>query len=108
LAILFLCLTAIIALTSARKLSPLILGLERDLNLTAAAVLIVLFALSQFYDVVFDSARKLIALGFLIYSTLEITNNAIPVAWLGAHFHHWNIVRVVVSSRTGPVDFRPG
>lgn len=89
----FLAFTASVALTSARQLSALILGLERDLNLTAVATLLVLLGLSQVYDVMWDRPHKLIALGFLVYSALQVPSSAMPVALVRSHFHFWNILR---------------
>lgn len=94
LAVLFLLVTGIIAVTGPGRLPPLILGLERDLNLTAVAVLLGMYALSRTYDVMWDFPRKLIAVGFFIYSALQVVNDAVLLQWLRFYFPGWNLVRV--------------
>lgn len=89
----FLAFTASVAVTNVRELPALILGLERDLNLTAAATLLVLLGLSQVYDVMWDRPHKLIALGFFAYSVLQVPSNALPLALVRSHFHFWNVLR---------------
>lgn len=91
----FLSFAAIVALTNARQLPPLILGLERNLNLTTAAVLLVLLGLSQVYGVIWDGPLKLVALGFFVFSVLQVPSNALPLALVRSHFHAWNILRAV-------------
>lgn len=92
---LFLLYTSAVAFNNARRLPSLILGLERDLNLTAAVALLVLLCLSQQYEVFWDVPRKLIALGLFVYSALQVPGNAISIALVRSHFHWWNILRTL-------------
>lgn len=92
---LFLCFTSYVAVANARQLSSLILGLERNLNLTAAAILLVLLGLSQVYDVIWDRPRKVIALGFFVFSVLQVPGDALSIALVRSHLHSWNIARTV-------------
>jgi hypothetical protein len=91
----FLLYSSTVAFTNARRLPSLILGLERDLNLTAAVALLVLLGLSQRYDVFWDVPRKLIALGFFVFSVLQVPGNAISIEFVRSHFYLWNVVRTL-------------
>ncbi len=92
LAVAFLLLTATVAVTNVSNLPPLILGLERDINLGAVVALLTFFALSQFYGAALDFSRKLIALGFLVYSALQVVNSSDSLSWVRSYFHAWSIL----------------
>jgi hypothetical protein len=87
--------TSTVAFTNARRLPSLILGLESDLNLAAAAALLVLLGLSQRYDVFWDVPQKLIGLGFFFFSVLQVFGNAVPIGLVRSHFYIWNILRAL-------------
>jgi hypothetical protein len=77
------------------QLPAFVLALERDLELTAAIILLVLLSLGLHYQVNLDRVQKLIALGLFAYSMAQVVNNAISSQWLRPYFHWWGIVRLV-------------
>jgi len=81
------------AVANASRLPPFVLGLERDFELTAAAVLVVLLALSAHYEVPVQTTQRLIALGLLVYSLVQVLNNSISRQWLESYFHWWAAIR---------------
>jgi hypothetical protein len=93
----FLILAAIIATTNATELPSLILGLQRDLDLTALVVLVALFTIGRLYQVGLEFPQSLIAIGFLAYSVIQVVNNSISKEWLQSYFHGWVIVWVAAS-----------
>lgn len=82
------------AVEAPSRLPAFVLALERDLELTAAVVLLVLFFLTSYYDAGFGIVQKWIAIGLFIYSILQVINNAVSKEWLQHYFHWWNIVRL--------------
>jgi hypothetical protein len=76
------------------RLPAFVLALERDLELTAGVVLLVVFFLTSYYDASFGVIQKRIATGLFIYSLLQVINNAVSKEWLQHYFHWWNIVRL--------------
>jgi hypothetical protein len=93
----FLILATIIATTNAPELPSLILGLQRDLDLTALVVLVALFTIGRLYQVGLAFPQSLIAIGFLAYSVIQVVNNSISKEWLQSYFHGWVIVWVAAS-----------
>ncbi len=81
------------AMTKVPRLPPFVLTLERGVEFTAAVVLVVLLALSRRYDVPLLSVERLVAAGLLVYSLVQVVNNAISQQWLESYFHGWNAVR---------------
>ncbi len=84
------------AVSRAVYLRAFVLGLERELELTAALVLCVLLALSRRYDVEVQARVRYLAAGLLFYSLFQVANNAIsqtrfPAGW----FQLWAVVRTV-------------
>jgi len=71
-----------------------VLALERDLELTAALVLLALLWLTAHYQVEISRVQKRIALGLFLYSVAQVINNAVSKEWLLPYFHWWGIVRV--------------
>ena len=80
------------ATTVVSRLPQFVLTLERNVEL-AAIVLVVLLALSQRYDVPFFATQRLVAAGLPLYSVIQMINNAISQQWLESYFHGWNVVR---------------
>ena len=76
-------------------LSSFVLGLERDFELTAAVLLFAFLALSARYDIGLPNVLRLIALGLLVYSLIQVLNNSISRNWVDAYFHWWAAVRAV-------------
>ena len=81
------------AVANAARLPPFVLGLERDFELTAAVVLVALLALSAHYEVPVQTTQRLIALGLLTYSLVQVLNNTISRQWLDSYFHSWAVIR---------------
>lgn len=77
------------------QLPTFVLALERDLELTAAVVLLTLLFLTLRYQVNLDRVQKLVALGLFAYSMAQVVNNAISSQWLRPYFHWWEIVRLI-------------
>jgi hypothetical protein len=76
------------------RLPAFVLALERDLELTAAVVLLALFFLTSYYDASFGVLQKRIAIGLFVYSLLQVINNAVSKETLQHYFHWWNVVRL--------------
>jgi hypothetical protein len=72
----------------------LILGVEHQIELTAAVVLFVLFVLWMRYDVPLGRPEKLVAVGLFAYSLVQEVNNAISEHWLRPYFHWGDRIRV--------------
>ncbi len=70
-----------------------VLTLERDVELTAAAVLVVFLALTRLYDVPWRTLYKLVAAGLIFYSLVQVANNEISRHWMESHFHWWEAAR---------------
>lgn len=77
------------------QLPTFVLGLERDLELTAALVLLALLSLNLHYQFNLNRVQKLIALGLFTYSVTQVVNNAISSQWLRPYFHWWGTVRLI-------------
>ena len=76
------------------QLPAFVLALERDLELTASIVILMLFLLTSHYDLGIDSIQKRIAVGLFLYSLVQVINNAVSKEWLQPYFHWWRIVRL--------------
>jgi hypothetical protein len=83
-----------LAIEAPSQLPAFVLALERDLELTAAIVLLVLLSLTFYYQVMLSAVQRLIGLGLLLYSLAQVVNNAISNEWLRPYFHWWGIVRL--------------
>ncbi len=83
------------AVEAPSQLPAFVLALERDLELTAAIVLLLLLSLTLHYQVILNRVQKLIALGLFAYSVAQVVNNAISSQWLQPYFHWWEIVRLI-------------
>jgi hypothetical protein len=106
-------------------LPAFVLALERDLELTAAIVLLLLLSLTLHYQVILSAVQKRIAVGLFLYSLAQVVNDAISNEWLRPYFPWWNIVRltsfhvalvlwvtalmkpIVQQPMPGPMDLRP-
>jgi hypothetical protein len=84
---------ALATMARVSRLPPFVLTLEREIELTAAVVLVLLFALSRRYDVPLQTPQRLVAAGLLVYSLIQVVNNTISQQWLESYFHGWNAVR---------------
>jgi len=82
------------AVQAPSQLPAFVLSLERDLELTAAAVLLMLFLLTLHYDVNIGIIQRRIAIGLFLYSLAQVVNNAVSKEWLQPYFHWWKIVRL--------------
>ena len=88
------------AVPRAAYLPVFVLGLERELELSAAVVLCVLLALSRRYEVEVQARVRYLAAGLLFYSLFQVTNNAISQTKLqSGWFQVWAVLR------TGSFDF---
>jgi hypothetical protein len=84
-----------LAIKTPSRLPPFVLALERDLELTASVVLLVLLFLTFRYQIMLSATQKLIALGLFLYSLVQVVNNAISNQWLRPYFHWWEVVRLI-------------
>jgi hypothetical protein len=84
-----------LAIKTPAQLPAFVLALERNLELTAAIILLVLLFLTFHYQIMLSAAQKLIALGLFLYSLVQVVNNAISNEWLRPYFHWWEVVRLV-------------
>ncbi|HXN22464.1 MAG TPA: hypothetical protein VOA41_06950 [Candidatus Dormibacteraeota bacterium] len=81
------------AVAKSYGLPALILGLERNFELTAVVVLVVVLAMSARYQVPLPGTQRLIAFGLLSYSVVQILNNSISRQWLDSYFRSWAVIR---------------
>jgi hypothetical protein len=81
------------AIANSSQLPVFVLGLERNFELTAAVVLVVLLGLSARYQVSLPTTQRLITFGLLAYSLIQVLNNSISRQWLESYFRFWAIVR---------------
>jgi hypothetical protein len=72
-----------------------IVGVEHQMELTAAVVLFVLFVLWSRYDVPLRQHEKLIAVGLFLYSLVQEVNDAVTQHWAGPYFHWGDRIRIV-------------
>ena len=93
--LLFLIEVSWLAIKTPAQLPAFVLALERNLELTAAIVLLVLLFLTFHYQIMLSAAQKMIALGLFLYSLVQVVNNAISNEWLRQYFHWWEVVRLV-------------
>jgi hypothetical protein len=83
------------AIKTPSQLPVFVLALERDLELTAAVVLLLLLWLTAHYDVETNAVQRRVALGLFLYSLAQVINNAVSTEWLLPYFHWWGIVRMI-------------
>jgi len=81
------------AIAQASRTPAFVLTLEQSLELVAAVALVVLIALSRFYEVPLQRVQTLLTTGLLFYSLVQVANNAIAKYGMEAHFHWWEAVR---------------
>ncbi|MGA8231119.1 MAG: hypothetical protein WB795_06530 [Candidatus Acidiferrales bacterium] len=82
------------AVPRAAYLPAFVLGLERELELTAALLLCVLLALSRRYDVEVQARVRYLAAGLLFYSLFQVANNAISqTRFHSGWFQVWAVLR---------------
>jgi hypothetical protein len=86
---------AFVAVENASRLPSFVLNLERDIELAAAVILVVLLALSGRYQVRLETPQRLIAIGLFVYSLVQVLNNVVSRQWLQSYFHWWAVVRIL-------------
>jgi hypothetical protein len=84
---------ATVSIFSNARFPHFVLTLEADLEITAAVVLILLLVLANQYEAHLPVSEKLIAVGLLSYSLVQVVNNTISNHWLQSYFLGWNVVR---------------
>jgi hypothetical protein len=83
---------------SAKNSSPvttLLLTLERSLDFGIAVILVALLRLGLRYEVWLREVERKVLLGFSVYSTFQIVNNAFMRQWMMRYFHWWVSASVV-------------
>ena len=71
----------------------ILLALEANLRITAAAVVVLLVVLVSRYEICLPASEKLIAAGLLTVSLAQMANQSVSERWLQSYFLGWNIVR---------------
>ncbi|MHB8484592.1 MAG: hypothetical protein ACYDCM_02505 [Candidatus Acidiferrales bacterium] len=84
---------AMVSILSNARFPYFVLTLEADLEITAAVILVLLLVLASRYEAHLPVSEKLIAVGLLSYSLVQVVNNTISDHWLQSYFLGWNIVR---------------
>jgi hypothetical protein len=79
----------------ASRLPNFVLALQSGLELTAAALLLLMLVLSRRYDVSWSRAEYWIAIGLLLYSAVLVADNAFSTYSSLPRFTDWNLVRTV-------------
>lgn len=95
LALILLLRAAFLALQNTSRLPSIVLNLERDIELAAAVILVVLLALSGRYQVRLETFQQLIAIGLFVYSLVQVLNNVVSRQWLQSYFHWGDAVRIL-------------
>jgi hypothetical protein len=86
---------AFVAIENASHLPYFVLSLERDIELAAAVILVVLLALSGRYQVRLETPQRLIAIGLFAYSLVQVLNNVVSRQWLQSYFHWGDAIRIL-------------
>lgn len=84
---------AIVSILSTARFPYFVLTLEAYLEITAAVILILLLVFATHYEAHLPFSEKLIVVGLLSYSLVQVVNNSISSHWLESYFLGWNIVR---------------
>jgi hypothetical protein len=79
---------------SAHSWDLALLGASRALELTIAAVIVVLFVFLRHYQVVSEPSVRSLALGFCVYSCIAVLNYTILQRWLEAYAPLWSALGV--------------
>ena len=65
---------------------------DRGLELSIAAVIVVLFLFARYYEVQPESTDRSLAIGFFLYSCFSALNDTILERYLGSYARLWNIL----------------
>jgi hypothetical protein len=66
-----------------------VLALDRDLELAATGILIVLLLIGRYYQLELDPLERQIAAGLCLYSMAHVITNGVMVQAAAAHFLNW-------------------
>jgi hypothetical protein len=69
-----------------------ILNADRGLELAIAVVIVMLFLFAHYYHVAVDSAVRLLATGFFLYSCFFVVNDTVLESWLHRYAILWNLL----------------
>jgi len=81
------------SVSSEHTLRGVVIGANRALELAIATVIVVLFVFLRHYEVVSESSVRLLALGFCVYSCIEVLNYTILERFASA-YSIWNALGV--------------
>jgi hypothetical protein len=70
-------------------LDTFVLGLDRDLELTATGVLVALLLIGRYYTLEMDRLERRIAAGLCIFSVVRVIANAVMAQAVSTHLPNW-------------------
>jgi hypothetical protein len=82
------------SLVSDHRWKMAVLGANRALELTIATVIVALFVFMRHYRVAPEPTVRLLAMGFFIYSCVEVINYTVLERWLVSYLHVWSALGV--------------
>jgi len=68
------------------------LNVDRGLELTTAVVLVLLFVFLQYYGVGMEASVRALAIGFFLYSSLQVINDTALERWKYDYAPLWNLI----------------
>lgn len=83
-----------VGIANASHIPSFVLSLERHFELAAAVILLTLLFLSSRYQISLETFQKLIAVGLLFYSLIQVLNNTVSRQWLQSYFHWGDAIRI--------------
>jgi hypothetical protein len=72
-----------------------VLGAERGLELSVAAVIVTLLLFAKYYRLGIPHTERLLAMGFCLYACFAVVNYSIFEPRLESHANLWNLLRIV-------------
>jgi hypothetical protein len=82
------------AVLNGYRIDTFVLAAERGLELAAAVILILLFAISVRYKVWLEPMERSILLGLALYSIFQMLNRTFMSPWMTPYFSWWESVRI--------------
>jgi hypothetical protein len=74
-------------------LGTFVMALDRDLELTATAVLVALLLIGRYYTLEMDRLERVVALGLCAFSATAAIANSLMLQGLATHFPNWHSYR---------------
>jgi hypothetical protein len=69
-----------------------ILNSDRGLELAIAGVIVMVFLFAQHYEIEVQPTDRYLAIGFFLFSCINVVNNTLLEGWLGSYETFWNLL----------------